>query len=43
MYTKEQLAKYPYFEERLKDTDPAALFDQLTGLVSRGHILWFAQ
>ena len=43
MYTKELLAQYPYFAERLKDTDPEALFDHLTGLVSRGHILWFAQ
>ena len=43
MYTKEQIAQYPYFAERLKDTDPEALFDHLTGLISRGHILWFAQ
>ena len=43
MYTMEQLKKYPYFEERLKDTAPEALLDYLTGVVSRGHILWFAQ
>ncbi len=43
MYTMEQLRKYPYFEERMKDTAPEALLDYLTGLVSRGHILWFAQ
>ena len=43
MYTMEQLRKYPYFEDRLKDTAPEALLDYLTGLVSRGHILWFAQ
>ena len=43
MYTREQLEKYEYFVERLKDTDWEALTDHLTGLVSRGHILWFAQ
>ena len=43
MYTVEQLIKYPYFAERLKDTAPEALTDYLTGVVSRGHILWFAQ
>ena len=43
MYTLEQLKQYPYFAERMKDTAPEALFDHLTGLVSRGHILWFAQ
>ena len=43
MYTIEQLTKYPYFAERLKDTAPEALTDYLTGVVSRGHILWFAQ
>lgn len=43
MYTMEQLRKYPYFEERMKDTAPETLLDYLTGLVSRGHILWFAQ
>ena len=43
MYTLEQLTKYPYFAERIKDTAPEALTDYLTGVVSRGHILWFAQ
>ena len=43
MYTPEQLAKYPYFADRIRDTDPGALTDYLTGLVSRGHILWFTQ
>ena len=43
MYSTEQLAKYPYFVERIKDTPPEALTDYLTGVVSRGHILWFAQ
>ncbi len=43
MYTVEQLTKYPYFAERIKDTAPEALMDYLTGVVSRGHILWFAQ
>jgi len=43
MYKLEQLTKYPYFTERLKDTAPEALLDYLTGVVSRGHILWFAQ
>ena len=43
MYSLEELAKYPYFAERMKDTAPEALTDYLTGVVSRGHILWFAQ
>ena len=43
MYLRRQLERYPYFQEKLKDTDVAGLLDQLTGLVSRGHILWFAQ
>lgn len=43
MYKLEQLTKYPYFAERLRDTAPEALLDYLTGVVSRGHILWFAQ
>lgn len=43
MYTREQLERYPYFAEKLKETEPGALLDHLTGLVSRGHILWFAQ
>lgn len=43
MYTREQLEKYPYFAEKLKEIPLDNLLDQLTGLVSRGHILWFAQ
>lgn len=43
MYTREQLEKFPYFAERLKETDISGLLDQLTGIVTRGHILWFAQ
>ena len=44
MYTRDQLEKYPYFAEILQDDpDVSALLDQLTGLVSRGHILCFAQ
>ena len=44
MYTREQLEKYPYFAEKLKEEPEVSfLLDQLTGLVSRGYILWFAQ
>jgi diguanylate cyclase (GGDEF)-like protein len=43
MYTRESLERYPYFAEKLKETGIDGLLDQLTGLVSRGHILWFAQ
>ena len=44
MYRKEQLEKYQYFAEILQeDPDVSVLLDQLTGLVSRGHILWFAK
>ena len=43
MYTREQLERYPYFAEKLAETETEGLLDQLTGLVSRGHILWFAQ
>ena len=43
VYTKEQLERYPYFAEQLKKSDITALLDPLTGLISRGYILWFAQ
>ena len=43
MYTKEQLERFPYFQEKLREGDLNGLLDQLTGLVSRGHILWFSQ
>ena len=43
MYTREQLERYPYFAERLKETDSETLLDPLTGLVSRGQILLFVR
>ncbi|MBR6187048.1 MAG: GGDEF domain-containing protein [Clostridia bacterium] len=44
MYTREQLARYPYFAQVFEDNiEVNYVLDQLTGLVSRGHILWFAQ
>ena len=43
MYTREQLERFPYFDEKLKETDPETLLDQLTGLVSRGQILHFVR
>lgn len=44
MYTREQLMCYPYFAEVFaEDGEKDHVLDQLTGLVSRGHILWFAQ
>lgn len=43
MYTEEQLRRFPYFEEKLEEVGLSGLLDQLTGLVSRGHVLWFVQ
>lgn len=43
MYTKEQLERFPYFAQVLADAPLESVLDQLTGIVSRGHILWFAQ
>ena len=43
MYTKEQLLKYPYFEEVFKSRDVSNVIDSLTGLVSRRYILEFIQ
>ena len=43
MYTKEQLEQYPFFREKLDTVDIENLLDPLTGLVSRGQILWFVQ
>lgn len=43
MYTKEQLLKYPYFEEVLKSRDISNVVDSLTGLVSRRHMVGFIQ
>lgn len=41
MYTKEQLSKYPYFEELFKTTDAGSVVDSLTGLVARGYMVEF--
>lgn len=41
MYTKEQLLKYPYFEEVFKSGDVSNVVDSLTGLVSRRYMLEF--
>lgn len=43
MYTKEQLLKYPYFEEVFKSKDISVVLDSLTGLVSRRYMLEFIQ
>lgn len=43
MYTKEQLIKYPYFEEVFKSGDASNVVDSLTGLVSRRYMLEFIQ
>lgn len=43
MYTKEQLIKYPYFEEVFKSRDVSNVVDSLTGLVSRRYMLEFIQ
>ena len=43
MYTKEQLSKYPYFEEVLRTRDISNVIDSLTGLVSRRHMVGFIQ
>ncbi len=43
MYTKEQLLKYPYFEEIFKSRDVSNVVDSLTGLVSRRYMLEFIQ
>ncbi len=43
MYSKEQLLKYPYFEEIFKSRDVSNVVDSLTGLVSRRYILEFIQ
>lgn len=43
MYTKEQLLKYPYFEEVLKSRDISNVVDSLTGLISRRYMLEFIQ
>ncbi|MBQ9134938.1 MAG: GGDEF domain-containing protein [Lachnospiraceae bacterium] len=43
MYTKEQLLKYPYFEEIFKSRDVSSVVDSLTGLISRRYMLEFIQ
>ena len=43
MYRKEQLERYPYFRRLLEENELEGLLDQLTGIVSRGYILSFAQ
>lgn len=43
MYTKEQLLKYPYFEEVFKSGDVSNVVDSLTGLVSRRYMIEFIQ
>lgn len=43
MYTKEQLSKYPYFEEVFKSGDVSNVVDSLTGLISRRYMEEFIQ
>jgi len=43
MYTKDQLLKYPYFEEIFKSGDVSNVVDSLTGLISRRYMLEFIQ
>jgi len=43
MYTKEQLSKYPYFEEVFKSREISNVVDSLTGLVSRRYMIEFIQ
>ena len=43
MYTKEVLEQYPYFAEAIAETGMQGVLDPLTGIVSRGHMLWFTQ
>ena len=43
MYTKEQLSKYPYFEEVFQSGDASNVVDSLTGLVSRRYMVEFIQ
>lgn len=42
-YTREYLEQYPYFKETIEKEGMHGILDQLTGIVSRGHILWFTQ
>lgn len=43
MYTKEQLSKYPYFEQLFRSKDVSNIVDSLTGLISRRYMLEFIQ
>ncbi|MBE5814632.1 MAG: diguanylate cyclase [Clostridiales bacterium] len=43
MYTREQLAKYPFFAEIFRSGDATNVIDSLTGLVSRKYITEFIQ
>lgn len=43
MYTKEQLSKYPYFEEMFRSRDISNVVDSLTGLISRRYMVGFIQ
>ena len=43
MYTKEILEQYPYFAEAIEEEGMQGVLDPLTGLVSRGYMLWFVQ
>lgn len=43
MYIKEQLSKYPYFEEVFKSEDVSNVVDSLTGLISRRYLVEFIQ
>ena len=43
MYTEEALEKYPYFSREMRKNGLENLLDPLTGLVTRAHILGFAQ
>ena len=43
MYSSEQLARYPFFRELLRETPLASMHDGLTGLIARPYILRFVQ
>lgn len=43
MYTKEQLVRYPYFEEVFRSNEASGVIDSLTGLLSRRYIVGFIQ
>ncbi len=43
MYTVENLSRYPYFAQLLKETELKNVLDSLTGLVSRAYVLGFVR